>query len=73
MNKEQLDGTWEQFKGQVRQTWGKLTDDDVALYKGNAQEFYGKLKEKYGIAKEEAEKQLKEFEKTSGYKGKKAA
>lgn len=63
MNKEQMDGNWEQFKGKVRQAWGKLTDDDVALYKGNAQEFYGRLKEKQGIAREEAEKQMKQWEK----------
>lgn len=67
MNKDQIEGNWEQFKGKVRETWGKLTDDDVALYKGNAQQFYGKLQEKYGIAKEEGEKRMQEFEKSCGY------
>ena len=62
MNKDTIEGNWEQFKGKVRQTWGKLTDDDVALLKGNRQEFYGKMQEKYGLAKEEAEKRVNEIE-----------
>ena len=66
MNKDQIEGNWEQFKGKIKQTWGKLTDDDVALIKGNSQEFFGKVQEKYGIAKEEAEKKLKEFETSCG-------
>lgn len=68
MNKDQIEGNWEQFKGKVKQMWGKLTDDDVALLKANRQEFYGKMQEKYGIAEEEAQRHLDEIEKTSGYR-----
>lgn len=67
MNKDTVDGNWEQFKGKLKQTWGKLTDDDIELYKGKGQEFFGKVQEKYGIAKDEAEKQTREFEKSCGY------
>lgn len=75
MNKDQVEGNWEQFKGKVKKTWGKLTDNDIALLEGNRQEFFGKVQENYGIAKEEAEKQLKEFEKSYGncYSNKNAA
>lgn len=66
MNKDQIEGNWEQFKGKIKQMWGKLTDDDIALVNGNRQEFFGKVQEKYGIAKEEAEKRLKEVEKSCG-------
>lgn len=67
MNKEQLDGKWVQFKGKLKETWGKLTDDDFDLYNGKQDQFYGKLKEHYGIAKEEAEKRIQAMEKDCGY------
>ena len=66
MNQEQAEGNWNQFKGKVKETWGKLTDDDVALLKGKSQQFFGKLQEKHGIARDQAEKQLKEFDKSCG-------
>jgi len=66
MNKDQAEGNWTQLKGKVKETWGKLTDDDIALLNGKSQQFFGKLQEKHGIAKEQAEKQLKEFEKSCG-------
>lgn len=67
MNKDQAKGTWNEFAGQVKQQWGKLTDDDISLLKGKTQEFYGKVQKEYGLAKEEAEKKVKEFEKASNY------
>lgn len=68
MNKEQVQGNWNQFKGKVLETWGDLTDDDITLLKGKRDQFFGKLQEKYGIAKEEAEKQIKDFEKSTNYR-----
>jgi uncharacterized protein YjbJ (UPF0337 family) len=62
MNKEQADGKFEQLKGKIKESWGKLTDDDVALYNGQREQFFGKLKEHYGLAKEDAEKQIKAIE-----------
>lgn len=62
MNKEQTEGVFEQFKGKVKESWAKLTDDDILLYKGKREQFLGKLKEHYGLAKEDAEKQVKAIE-----------
>jgi uncharacterized protein YjbJ (UPF0337 family) len=61
MNKDIAAGKWEQVKGSVKQTWGDLTDDDVAQVNGSAQKLAGILQEKYGRTKEEAEKQVDEF------------
>jgi len=62
MNKEETVGKFEQMKGKIKEAWGKLTDDDISLYNGQREQFFGKLKENYGIAKEDAEKKLKAIE-----------
>jgi uncharacterized protein YjbJ (UPF0337 family) len=61
MNKEQIAGQWQQLKGKIKERWGKLTDDDVALYNGKREQFFGKVKEQYGVAKEEAEETIREW------------
>jgi uncharacterized protein YjbJ (UPF0337 family) len=61
MNWDQIEGNWKQFKGQVRQRWGKLTDQDLTVVEGKREQLVGKIQERYGIAKEEAEKELKRF------------
>jgi uncharacterized protein YjbJ (UPF0337 family) len=62
VNKEQIDGKFERIKGKLKETWGKLSDNDLMLYDGKREQFLGKLKERYGLAKEEAEKQVKACE-----------
>lgn len=62
MNKEQIDGKVTRLQGKIKETWGKLTDNDIALYSGKRDQFFGKLKEHYGLAKEDAEKKLKALE-----------
>lgn len=62
MNWEQILGNWRQFKGKVKEKWGDLTDDDLNRVAGKKDQLIGKVQKKYGIAKEEAEKQVKEFE-----------
>ncbi len=62
MNWDQIKGKWKQTKGQAQQQWGKLTDDDLDKIEGRREELVGKVQERYGIAKEEAEKQVKQFE-----------
>ena len=57
MNWEQVEGKWKQVKGSVREQWGKLTDDDIDRIAGRKDQLVGKIQERYGIAKEEAEKQ----------------
>jgi len=61
MNKDTIEGNWKQLKGAVQARWGKLTDDDLTVSQGNAEVLRGKIQERYGIAKEEAQKQLDEF------------
>jgi uncharacterized protein YjbJ (UPF0337 family) len=62
MNPEQANGQFEQLKGKIKETWGKLTDNDVMLYNGQREKFLGKIKEHYGLAKEDAEKKMKALE-----------
>jgi uncharacterized protein YjbJ (UPF0337 family) len=57
MNSDQMEGKWKQLKGSVREKWGKLTDDDLEVIAGNKDKLLGKLQERYGITREEAEKQ----------------
>jgi len=62
MNWDQIEGNWKQIKGVVKERWGKLTDDDVDVIAGKRDILLGKIQEKHGIAREEAEKELKAFE-----------
>jgi uncharacterized protein YjbJ (UPF0337 family) len=62
MNWDTIQGQWKQVKGQVQQKWGDLTDDDLTKVDGKREELVGRLQERYGCAKEEAERQVKEFE-----------
>ena len=61
MNKEILKGKWTQVKGDVRAWWGKLTDDDVTQIQGDTEKMIGKLQERYGYARQQAEKELNDF------------
>lgn len=62
MNNEILAGNWKQFKGNMLEKWGKLTNDDLDVAAGARDQIVGKLQERYGLAKDEAEKQITEFE-----------
>ena len=57
MNWDQIEGKWKQMKGTAKQKWGKLTDDDLDYISGSRDRFVGRLQERYGIAKEEAQTQ----------------
>jgi uncharacterized protein YjbJ (UPF0337 family) len=61
MNSDQLKGKWKQMKGSVKERWGKLTDDDVDVINGQNEQLVGKIQEKYGIAKDEAQRQVDEW------------
>ena len=58
MNWDRVEGNWKTFKGQVQQKWGKLTDDDLDVIEGKRTELSGRLQERYGYAKDEAEKNI---------------
>ena len=62
MNNDIFSGNWKQFKGEVQNQWGKLTDDEFDQIEGDRTKLIGRIQERYGIAKEEAEKQVDEFE-----------
>ena len=58
MNWHRVEGNWKQFSGQVKEKWGKLTDDDLTVINGKQEQLVGRIQERYGIAKDEAEKQV---------------
>jgi uncharacterized protein YjbJ (UPF0337 family) len=64
MNWDQIAGKWTQFKGQVKEKWGKLTDDDLDVAAGKRDQIAGKLQQRYGYAKEQAEREVDEFAKS---------
>lgn len=63
MNEDIVKGKWQEIKGVVQQKWGKLTDDDIAEIKGSRERLAGTIQKNYGIARDEVEKQLKDWEK----------
>lgn len=69
MNTDQLAGKWKQMKGAAKQQWGKLTDDDLEMINGQRDSLIGKLQERYGMVKEEAQKKADEWLKTVDQSG----
>lgn len=63
MNWDQVEGKWKEYKGQMKEKWGRLTDDDLDVINGRRQQLVGKIQQHYGIAREEAEKQADDFAK----------
>ncbi|MCG2578608.1 CsbD family protein [Dechloromonas sp. XY25] len=62
MNWDIVEGNWKQFKGKVKAQWGNLTDDQLDVIAGRRTELAGKIQEAYGITKDEAERQIRDFE-----------
>jgi uncharacterized protein YjbJ (UPF0337 family) len=65
MNWDTIQGNWKQLTGRAKQQWGKLTDDDLTLVAGHRDQLAGKIQERYGIAKDDAEEQLSAWEKSA--------
>ena len=63
MNWDRIEGNWKTFKGQVQQQWGKLTNDDLDVISGQREELVGRIQTAYGLARDEAERQVTEWEK----------
>jgi uncharacterized protein YjbJ (UPF0337 family) len=61
MNRDTLQGKWHQLKGEAKNRWGKLTDDDLDQVAGNAEKLIGRIQERYGYAREQAEREVHEF------------
>ena len=73
MNQDQAQGKLIQLNGKIKEIWGKLTDDDLALLDGKRDQFFGKVQELYGLKKEDAEKRFSEIEKAYSSNPNKAA
>lgn len=67
MNGDTIKGNWTQFKGKVKEQWGKLTDDDLDVINGQREQLVGRLQEREGIEREIAEQQVKDWETANKY------
>jgi uncharacterized protein YjbJ (UPF0337 family) len=61
MNWDQVKGNWKQLKGKAQKEWGKLTDDDMQVIEGEQTQLVGRIQERYGYSKEQAEKAVSEW------------
>ena len=66
MNWDIIQGNWKQFQGRVKGQWGRLTDDDLSQIAGLREELAGRIQARYGIAKEEAQRQIDDWIKEPG-------
>jgi len=64
MNNDIIKGKWKQLVGSIQKQWGRLGDDDLRVAEGTREYLSGRIQERYGIAKEAAERQIREFENT---------
>ncbi len=65
MNWDRIEGNWKQLKGQAQTQWGKLTDDDFDVVAGKREQLAGKIQERYGVAKDVAERQVADWERSA--------
>lgn len=62
MNWDQVKGQWKQLKGKAVEQWGKLTDDDLDVIGGKREQLEGRIQERYGVTREEAQKQVEQWQ-----------
>ncbi|MFC4353239.1 CsbD family protein [Fodinicurvata halophila] len=65
MNWDIIEGDWRQFRGKVKEHWGKLTDDDLDVVAGRRDQLIGRIQERYGLVREAAEKEVRAWEERS--------
>jgi uncharacterized protein YjbJ (UPF0337 family) len=58
MNWDRIEGNWKEFKGKAKQQWGKLTDDDLSYINGRRDELSGRIQQRYGYAKDQADREI---------------
>ena len=68
MNKDEIGGNWKQFKGKAKEKWGKRTDDDMTVIEGKRDQLVGRIQERYGYAKDQAEKEVTDWETKNDYR-----
>ena len=61
MNADVMKGKWHQLKGDVKQRWGKLTNDDLDRVEGDSERLVGRIQERYGYARDQAKREVDEF------------
>ena len=62
VNEAQTKGKWHQLKGKIKEEWNELTDDEIEAAEGRTEKLAGKIQERYGIAREDAERRIQEME-----------
>ncbi len=62
MNEDRISGNWKEFKGKVKEQWGKLTDDDLDVIAGKRHQLLGRIQQRHGLAKDQADEQVREWE-----------
>ena len=62
MNSDIIEGKWKQITGRIKQEWGDLTDNDLTVAEGNRDYLAGKIQERYGCSRDEAQRQIRNFE-----------
>ena len=65
MNWDRIQGNWKQVTGRAKAQWGKLTDDDLDVVAGRCEELAGRIQERYGVAKEDAQEQIAAWERSA--------
>lgn len=68
MNKDEVGGNWKQFKGKVKEQWGKLTDDDMTVIEGKRDQLVGKVQSVTVMQKDQAEKEVTDWETRNDYR-----
>lgn len=64
MNQDRIEGRWKQIKGKVKEQWGRLTDDDLDVIAGRRDQLLGRIQQRHGLALDEADRQVKKWERT---------
>ena len=62
MNHDRIEGRWKQLKGTVKEQWGRLTDDDLDVIAGRRDQLLGRIQQRHGLAREDADRQLRQWE-----------
>jgi len=62
MNWQTVEGNWSEMKGKIKEAWGNLTDDELDVIAGKRDQLVGFIQKSYGVAREEAERQVRQFE-----------
>jgi uncharacterized protein YjbJ (UPF0337 family) len=65
MNQDRIRGQWKQVKGKIKEQWGRLTDDDLDVIAGKRDQLLGRIQQRHGVARDEAQRQVQEFERSN--------